>query len=142
MEIEVASPEGMRDVARQLLDTCKGQRIFAIFGDLGAGKTTLVKSLVAELGSDDVVKSPTFGIVNVYHSAKAEIYHFDFYRIRDLVEVFDLGYEEYFDSGNFCFIEWPEMIAPLLPEDAATVRITVTNSQSRSITVHCTQGNE
>jgi tRNA threonylcarbamoyladenosine biosynthesis protein TsaE len=140
MVIEVASPEGMRAVARRLLDTCQDQRIFAIYGDLGAGKTTLVKALCAELGTEDVVKSPTFAIVNVYHAPQDEVYHFDFYRIRDLVEVFDLGYEEYFDSGKYCFIEWPEMIAPLLPDAAAAVHITVTGAFSRSLTLRCTQG--
>ena len=135
----MASPEGMREVARTVLDTCQNQRIFAIYGDLGAGKTTLVKALCAELGADDVVKSPTFAIVNVYQALKNEVYHFDFYRIRDLVEVFDLGYEEYFDSGNYCFIEWPEMIASLLPDDAAMVHITVTGADTRSLTLRCTQ---
>jgi tRNA threonylcarbamoyladenosine biosynthesis protein TsaE len=139
MEIVVASPEGMRVVARQVLDACKDKRIFAIYGDLGAGKTTLVKALCAELGADDVVKSPTFAIVNVYNAKADEVYHFDFYRIRDLVEVFDLGYEEYFDSGKYCFIEWPEMIAPLLPDDAATVHITVTGELTRSLTLRCTR---
>jgi len=132
----------MYDLARQLLSTCKKQRIFAIFGDLGAGKTTLVKAIVAQLGSEDVVKSPTFGLVNAYHGTPGEIYHFDFYRIRELVEVFDLGYEEYFDSGNYCFIEWPEMIGPLLPDNAVSIRISVTNPQERTVTVQCTTQDE
>lgn len=102
---------------------------------MGAGKTTLIKAICALLGSDDVVKSPTFSIVNEYDSPAGTIYHFDFYRIENLAEVFDMGFEEYIASGNYCFMEWPELIEPLIPEDAAEIRITVTGPQERTIKI-------
>ena len=100
-------------------------------GFLGAGKTTLIKAICQELGVTEEVNSPTFAIVNEYEGHKGAIYHFDFYRINRVEEVFDLGYEEYFYSGELCFVEWPEMVEGLLPEDAMEVRITVGDDDKR-----------
>lgn len=120
-------------IAEKILGICPNRRIFAIYGNLGAGKTTLVKALCEKLGSGDVVKSPTFAIVNEYEGEWSPIYHFDFYRIEALEEVYDLGFEEYFESGNYCFIEWPEKVADLVPEEAVEIRISETGPMSRII---------
>ncbi len=130
---QTEAPEDNLQVAEKILAACPNGRIFAFYGDLGAGKTTLVKALCEKLGSDDNVKSPTFAIVNEYLYPAGEIFHFDFYRIEDLEEVFDLGFEEYLDSGAYCLIEWPEMIGPLVPEDAINIKITSTGPQQRII---------
>ena len=98
--------------------------VFAFYGGMGAGKTTFIKALCAELGvTDDVVASPTFAIVNEYDSSHGPIYHFDFYRLKNLSEAYDMGCEDYFYSGRFCFVEWPEIVEPLLPENAVRVEI-------------------
>ena len=102
---------------------------------MGAGKTTLIKSLCEKLGVSDSVTSPTFSIVNEYKGADGPVYHFDFYRLKDQNEALDMGYEEYFYSGNYCFIEWPEKIASLIPDSFTGVRIHVLNASSRQITV-------
>ncbi len=133
LNIETNGPEDVHVAAEKILSACPNRRIFAIYGGLGAGKTTLVKGLAKALGSEDVVKSPTFSIVNEYESPIGSIYHFDFYRIEHLEEVYDLGYEEYFFSGNYCFIEWPELIEPLVPEEAVLIRITTTGPMNRLI---------
>jgi tRNA threonylcarbamoyladenosine biosynthesis protein TsaE len=133
--IETRSPDEVPDAAAKVLEICNSRRIFAIFGTMGAGKTTLIKALCALLGSGDVVKSPTFSIVNEYDSLTGSIYHFDFYRIESLAEVFDIGFEEYIASGNHCFMEWPELIEPLIPEDAVEIRITVTGPEERTIKI-------
>jgi len=102
---------------------------------MGAGKTTFIKALCRELGVDDIVQSPSFAIVNEYVTATGEpIYHFDFYRIRDVAEVFDIGYENYFYSGNYCFLEWPEKIERLLPEE--TLRVYISGENERVIEVY------
>ena len=124
----------------QLLNDAGANRIFAFYGSMGAGKTTLLKHLCEAMGTIDVVNSPTFAIVNVYeldgdNASKYgdEIYHFDCYRIKDIREAIDFGAEEYLYSGNYCFIEWPEMIEELLPEDTLRVRISVNDDLSRTI---------
>jgi tRNA threonylcarbamoyladenosine biosynthesis protein TsaE len=110
--------------AELLLNSFPDDRIFAFYGAMGAGKTTFIKALCRELGSQDYVTSPTFALINEYTTTKDYvIYHFDFYRIKKLEEAFDLGYEDYIYSGNYCFIEWPEMIESLLPEGIIEVRI-------------------
>lgn len=129
------SPGETAKLAQHLLATCKNSRIFAIFGDLGAGKTLLVQALCEALGVTDTVKSPTFSIVNEYHYPEGKVYHFDFYRIKNVEEAFDLGYEEYFDSGDYCFIEWPEMIEILLPEEYTEIRIEVEGENERKLTL-------
>ena len=109
--------EQLSDVARRLLDEFPDERFFAFFGPMGVGKTTLIKELCAQLGVTQNVCSPTFAIVNEYSDAQGEpIYHFDFYRIKKLEEAYDIGYEEYFYSGCYCFTEWTEKIEPLLPD--------------------------
>jgi tRNA threonylcarbamoyladenosine biosynthesis protein TsaE len=110
--------------ARMLLDHFPEERIFAFYGAMGAGKTTFIKALCQELGSADYVTSPSFALINEYSTNDGSvIYHFDFYRIKKLEEAFDLGYEDYLYSGNYCFIEWPEMIESLLPDGIVEVRI-------------------
>ena len=112
--------------ALELLEANEPHRVFAFDGAMGAGKTTFIKKLVEQMGSVDIVNSPTFAIVNVYdveHPYKGEVYHFDCYRLKDIREAMDFGAEEYLYSGNYCFIEWPEKIEALLPEDTVWVKI-------------------
>ena len=112
--------------AAQILSTFSKQRVFALFGKMGAGKTTFIKTLCHKLHVKDVVNSPTFAIVNEYLTLKGEsIFHFDFYRLKRETEAIDIGYEEYVYSGNYCFIEWPEMIENLLPENYVSIKIMV-----------------
>ena len=135
MILDIYKLAELPSLAEKILAACGSRRIFAIYGDLGAGKTTLVKALCLLLEAGDVVKSPTFAIVNEYEAPEGSIFHFDFYRIKRLEEAYDLGFEEYFDSGHFCFIEWPEMVEPLLPGDIVDIRIETTGPTSRRISV-------
>ncbi|OYP45087.1 tRNA (adenosine(37)-N6)-threonylcarbamoyltransferase complex ATPase subunit type 1 TsaE [Prevotella sp. P4-98] len=124
MEITINGLDTIRSVARQFIENIGSSRVFAFYGKMGAGKTTFVKALCEELGCDDVITSPTFAIVNEYTDGEQQpVYHFDFYRIKKLEEVYDMGYEEYFYSGALCLIEWPELIEDVLPDD--TVRVTI-----------------
>ena len=118
--------QGQEVSALDLLSRNEGHRVFAFDGQMGAGKTTFIKHLCEEMGTTDVVNSPTFAIVNVYdvqRPYRGEVYHFDCYRLKDIREAMDMGAEEYLYSGNYCFIEWPEMIEQLLPDDTVYVRI-------------------
>ena len=116
--------EQLNDVARQILKYTLPHRKFVFSGEMGVGKTTLIKALSLQLGVSDVVSSPTFSIVNEYHTDdKTIIYHFDFYRIEDEKEAFDMGYEEYFSSNAYCFIEWPERIPNLIEEEMVTIKM-------------------
>ena len=135
MEIKIQSLADINKAAKEFIDHMNGNTVFAFYGKMGAGKTTFIKALCEELEVSDTVNSPTFAIVNEYTSEKLNqpIYHFDFYRIKKLEEVYDMGYEEYFDSGNLCLIEWPELIDDLLPEDAVKVTITVNEDETRSV---------
>ena len=111
-------------LAADLLGFLSGQRVWAFFGAMGAGKTTLIKALCRQLGVTENVSSPTFSLVNEYKDRHGKsVYHFDFYRIESVREAYDLGYEEYFFSGDYCFVEWPEKILNLLPQEAASVTI-------------------
>jgi tRNA threonylcarbamoyladenosine biosynthesis protein TsaE len=124
-QTQLSDLSALQESARLLLENFPNDRIFAFYGAMGAGKTTFIKAICHELGSDDYVTSPTFALINEYSTTKGSvIYHFDFYRIKKLEEAFDLGYEDYIYSGNYCFIEWPEMIEQLLPEGIVEVRIT------------------
>ena len=134
--ITIDSQSELRTVADAILQSLDGRSIVAFYGQMGAGKTTLIRAIVALLGSTDVVTSPTFALVNQYSTADGEaVYHFDFYRINRLEEAFDLGYEEYFYSGDLCLIEWSEKIGELLPEDVMTVTIHVNSETSRTFEI-------
>ena len=134
--IKITSPNELPTVARAILENLAGRNTVAFYGGMGAGKTTLIREIAAELGSTDTVTSPTFALVNQYSAADGQrICHFDFYRINKLEEAFDLGYEEYFYSGDLCLIEWPEKIAELLPEDVMTVRIEVDGETERTFEI-------
>ena len=125
MEIRIQSLEQIHEAARQFVEAMGDNTVFAFYGKMGAGKTTFIKAVCEALGVTDVITSPTFAIVNEYRSDKGGelIYHFDFYRIKKLEEVYDMGYEDYFYSGALCFIEWPELVEDLLPADAVKVSI-------------------
>ena len=135
MKIDIPSLDMVRERARQFVAAMGERTVFAFYGKMGAGKTTFIKAICKELGVADVINSPTFAIVNEYCSeTTAElIYHFDFYRIKKLEEVYDMGYEDYLYSGARCFIEWPELIDDLLPGDAVRVEITEEPDGSRSV---------
>jgi len=160
MEIRIEKLEKIREAARQFISHIGNHRVFAFYGTMGAGKTTFIKAVCEELGVEDVITSPTFAIVNEYtidhepftnndsKGSKGEtnnnqwslanvqcIYHFDFYRIKKLEEVYDMGYEDYFYFGSLCFIEWPELIEDLLPADAVRVTITIQSDGQRSISI-------
>ena len=131
-QIKIKDISALQDAAKQLMNCFPEDRIFAFYGAMGAGKTTFIKALCRQLGSPDNVTSPTFALINEYSTGKGSvIYHFDFYRIKKLEEAFDLGYEDYIYSGNYCFIEWPEMIESLLPEGIVTVKISEAKNGSR-----------
>lgn len=136
MEIRIDNIENIKDAARQFVDAMGTNRVFAFYGKMGAGKTTFIKAVCECLGVDDVITSPTFAIVNEYSADESglTVYHFDFYRIKKLDEVYDMGYEEYFYSGCPCFIEWPELIEELLPDDAVKVSISEQPDGSRLVT--------
>lgn len=137
MEINITSVDQLHDAARTFIEAMGENTVFALYGPMGAGKTTFVKALCQELGVEDVISSPTFAIVNEYRSDSTGelIYHFDFYRIKKLSEVYDMGYEDYFYSGALCFIEWPELVEELLPGDAVKVKIEELPDGSRRITL-------
>jgi tRNA threonylcarbamoyladenosine biosynthesis protein TsaE len=134
MEIKINNLECIHDAAKQFVEAMGDNTVFAFYGKMGAGKTTFIKAVCECLGVEDVITSPTFAIVNEYRSMTGElVYHFDFYRIKKLEEVYDMGYEDYFYSGALCFIEWPELIEELLPEDAKKVTISEQEDGSRSV---------
>jgi len=132
--LEIASLNQIHQTANAFLKATEGKTIFAFYGSMGAGKTSFIKAICEELGVEDVINSPTFAIVNEYAIPDGgSVYHFDFYRINKTEEAFDLGYEEYFYSGEYCFIEWPEMIESLLPEGCLKVYIEELPDGKRSI---------
>lgn len=135
MEIKIQSPAQLPEAAKQFVQAMDQNTVFAFYGKMGAGKTTFIKAICEELGVTDVINSPTFSIVNEYRSDTTGelIYHFDFYRIKKIEEVYDMGYEDYFDSGAVCFIEWPELIDDLLPGNAVKVSITEQEDGSRIV---------
>ena len=148
MEITIQNINHIREAARQFVNQIGDHRVFAFYGSMGAGKTTFIKAICEELGVEDVITSPTFAIVNEYSVPLTKepsqstlpglgeaLYHFDFYRIKRLEEVYDMGYEDYFYSGSLCFIEWPEMIEELLPEDAVRVYISEQADGGRKVRI-------
>ena len=134
MEIRITDIDHIREAAREFIEHIGDRRVFAFYGKMGACKTTFVKAICEELGVDDVITSPTFAIINEYTTSSNSIYHFDFYRIKKLEEVYDMGYEDYFYSGALCFIEWPELIEEILPDDAVRVCIAEQEDGSRIVT--------
>lgn len=135
MELKINSLEGISDVAKEFIAELGDHKVIALYGKMGVGKTTFVKAVCNEKGIDDIATSPSFAIVNEYHGSDEIIYHFDFYRINSIEEAYDFGYEEYFYSGKICFIEWPELIEQLLPEDVLRLEFTENNDGSRSIKI-------
>ncbi|MDD6436635.1 MAG: tRNA (adenosine(37)-N6)-threonylcarbamoyltransferase complex ATPase subunit type 1 TsaE [Prevotella sp.] len=135
MQITIKSLGGIQEAARQFIHSMGPGKVFAFYGKMGAGKTTFIKAICEELGVKDVITSPTFAIVNEYTTEPdgKSIFHFDFYRIKKLEEVYDMGYEDYFYSGALCFLEWPELIDDLLPEDAVKVTIKANDDGTRTV---------
>ena len=132
--IEINSLDEYPSAAARFVQEMGDNRIFAFYGNMGVGKTTFIKSVCEAMGVQDAINSPTFAIVNEYEDAVGNtIYHFDFYRIKELAEVYNMGYEEYFDGHAYCFIEWPELIEELLPEEAVKVCIHENDNGTRTI---------
>jgi tRNA threonylcarbamoyladenosine biosynthesis protein TsaE len=124
MNYLVENLEAIPGIAKTFLSDFSSSRIFAFHGELGAGKTTFIKALCAELGVNDAMSSPSFSLVNEYHDINGNsIYHFDLYRLKSPEEAFDIGMEEYLYSGNYCFVEWPERAGELLPEETVHLKI-------------------
>jgi len=134
--ISIPDLASIDDAARELIDTYPDSRIFAFYGEMGAGKTTMIKALCRVLQVTDVTSSPSFGLIYEYRTRGSDsVYHFDFYRIEQLEEAYDIGYEEYIDSGQYCFIEWPEKVATLLPPETVNVNLKITGNNERTMEV-------
>jgi len=134
MQLTIHTLDEIRDVAHEFVSAMGDNRIFAFYGGMGVGKTTFIKAVCEELGVEDVVNSPTFAIVNEYLDGGGNpVYHFDFYRIKSEREVFDIGFDEYLDSGNLCFIEWPELVEKFLPDETIRVCVSEENDGIRTI---------
>ena len=138
MEIKIQSLDQIHEAAKEFIAAMGENTVFALYGKMGAGKTTFVKAVCEELGVTDVITSPTFAIVNEYRSEDTAelIYHFDFSRINKLEEVYDMGYEDYFYSGALCFIEWPELVEELLPGNTIKVSIEEQKDGTRTVTLN------
>jgi tRNA threonylcarbamoyladenosine biosynthesis protein TsaE len=135
-EVKILSPGLIQEPAREFLKIMNNRRVVAFYGELGSGKTTFIKALCRELGVADTVSSPTFALVYEYRTLQDKrIYHFDLYRIKNVSELFDLGYEEYFHGDEVCFIEWPEIAEILLPPDCIRVYISVNQDGSRNLKI-------
>ncbi len=135
--LKINSLKEINATAKEFLSIVGKKRVFALYGAMGVGKTTFVKAICDEMGVEDTINSPTFSIVNEYHTPKDDIiYHFDFYRIEDVKEAYDFGYEDYFYGNAMCFIEWPEKIESILPNDTVEVFFKEEMDGSRSITIH------
>lgn len=136
--IQLQSIDNIEEAARQFVSTMGDETVYAFYGEMGAGKTTFINAICKVLGvEDDTTNSPSFSIINEYRSdTTAElIYHFDLYRLESLEEAFDIGVEDYFDSGALCFLEWPERIDDILPNDTIKVTIAVNDDNTRTITI-------
>lgn len=135
MQISIKHLDELPQAANQILELAKGEKIFLFFGEMGAGKTTLINALAKQLGTLDHTSSPTFSIVNEYKTAKDSIFHFDFYRLKNQTEALDMGYEDYFYSGNYCLVEWPEKILNLWPDHYVKIAIEAINENERQLNV-------
>jgi len=136
MQIEIKNLEELPAAARKFIEKMDDHTVFAFYGGMGAGKTTFIKAICKELGVTETVASPTFAIINEYRGGDGNpIYHFDFYRIHKLEELFDFGYEDYLYSGHTCFIEWPELVEQILPENTVKLSIRETESGRRMIEI-------
>lgn len=136
MTISIIDLKHLHAAAKNFLRSAGKHKIFAFYGAMGSGKTTFIKAVCSELGAVDTATSPTFTLVNEYATASnGYLYHFDFYRIKNTSEVFDFGIEEYFAAKSYCFMEWPELIEDILPEETVRVRITVNSDNSRSLEI-------
>lgn len=134
MRINIESLDKIHEAAKEFIANMGNNTIFAFYGKMGAGKTTFIKALCEEFGVDDVITSPTFAIVNEYTDKNDDpIYHFDFYRIKKIDEVYDMGFDDYVYSGHLCFMEWPELVEDILPEETVKVTITANENGSRTI---------
>ena len=123
-------------IAKKFVENMGNRKVFAFYGEMGAGKTTFIKAICGALGVTETITSPTIAIVNEYEKEDGDpIFHFDFYRIKDIDEAYDFGYEDYFYSGNICFIEWPQLVEPLLPENVVKVQIEIEDNEQRTILV-------
>jgi tRNA threonylcarbamoyladenosine biosynthesis protein TsaE len=136
-QIVVPSLTELPSAAKQVIQSIKDFKIIAVYGPLGVGKTTMIKEIFKQMGVPDIVNSPTFALVNEYFTTdKKIIYHFDFYRINSIREAYDIGYEDFFFSGNLCFIEWPEKVEELLTDDVLRIKMEETESGSRIIRLY------
>ena len=133
MKIQIDHEDELPDAASALLKFAGNEKVFLFEGEMGAGKTTLIKSICRQLGMNDTASSPTYSIVNEYAYPKGKIYHFDFFRIKNELEAFDIGFEEYLASGDYCFIEWPEMIPDLWPPHYIEIKIVQDENEGRTI---------
>jgi tRNA threonylcarbamoyladenosine biosynthesis protein TsaE len=136
MQILIRNIHNLKEAAKELLELTGDKKIFAFYGSMGAGKTTIIKAICEVLGAEDLVSSPTFTLVNEYRRSSGDsIFHIDFYRIKKQEEVFDFGIEEYLSGDSYCFMEWPELVEEILPPETVKVRITVDNDEQRTLTV-------
>ena len=135
MQISIKHLDELPQAAKQILELAKEEKIFLFFGEMGAGKTTLINALAKQLGTLDHTSSPTFSIVNEYKTAKDSIFHFDFYRLKNQTEALDMGYEDYFYSGKYCLVEWPEKISNLWPNHYVKITIETINENERQLNV-------
>jgi tRNA threonylcarbamoyladenosine biosynthesis protein TsaE len=136
MNILIKNKRHLTAAAKQLLEQSGNNKIFAFYGSMGAGKTTIIKAICQTLGAIDIVSSPTFTLVNEYKTSSGEsLYHIDFYRIRKEEEVYDFGIEEYLTGDSYCFMEWPELIEDILPEETIKVRISVDEYEQRILSI-------
>ena len=136
MEIIIKDKRHLHSAARQFLKHSGKNKIFAFYGSMGAGKTTIIKAVCELLGAIDIISSPTFTLVNEYRTSGGEsLFHLDFYRIKKLEEVFDFGIEEYLTGDSYCFMEWPELVEEILPAETVRVRISVDEYEQRTLTI-------
>lgn len=136
------SLHGLHEAARGLLRQAGNVKVWLFHGEMGSGKTTLIKAICKELGVEDMVSSPTFSIVNEYRSGRGNIYHFDFYRIKNEAEAYDIGTDEYFYSGQYCFVEWPDKIPSLIPSAHVAITIQADDNEHRTIAISIHDGEE